>query len=117
MIPLIIVRPDPGHRIGFAQWAVAQEPQVRTCSETEFAVPPHLFTEAPEELLIGATVDGHLYRHVEPDADAGPDAIERDSLEAEQPPSQAGLHLCEDCDKVSTSAAGLAAHRRAKHPE
>ncbi|MGY4744150.1 hypothetical protein [Streptomyces sp. ATMOS53] len=59
---LIRVQPTPELRVAFARWAVAQTPKVRTCSTNEFAVPPALFTYAPEELLIGSIVDGHRYR-------------------------------------------------------
>ncbi len=34
---------------------------MRTVSPQAFAVPHHLFTDVPEPLLIGATVDGHRY--------------------------------------------------------
>ncbi|MFI2434642.1 C2H2-type zinc finger protein [Streptomyces sp. NPDC018693] len=58
---LIHVRPTPALRRDFAMWAVAQTPKVRTVSTTTFAVPAKLFTEVPEPLLIGATVDGHRF--------------------------------------------------------
>ncbi|MER6557892.1 hypothetical protein ABT300_09015 [Streptomyces sp. NPDC001027] len=59
---MIRVQPAPEVRVAFARWAVAQRPKVRTYSTNEFAVPPALFTWAPEELLIGSVVDGHRYR-------------------------------------------------------
>ncbi|MFJ4702816.1 hypothetical protein ACIP5N_32150 [Streptomyces sp. NPDC088768] len=62
---MLIVRPAPELRRDFARWAVAQRPKVRTASPTSFAVPTALFTEAPEEILIGSFVDGH--RYVSPD--------------------------------------------------
>ncbi|WP_223125738.1 hypothetical protein [Streptomyces sp. TRM68367] len=58
---MIKVQPTRALRVDFARWAVAQTPKVRTCSITEFAVPPHLFVHIPEELLIGSLVDGHRY--------------------------------------------------------
>ncbi|WP_245881650.1 hypothetical protein [Streptomyces milbemycinicus] len=59
---MITVQPTRALRVDFARWAVAQTPKVRTCSTTEFALPPHLFTYMPEELLIDSLVDGHRYR-------------------------------------------------------
>jgi hypothetical protein len=67
VIPFITVQPAREHRVGFARWAVTQVPKVRTVSTTEFAVPHALFTGVPEQLLIGAVVDGHAY--VSPDED------------------------------------------------
>jgi hypothetical protein len=58
---MIEVRPAPEHRRAFATWAVAQVPKIRTAGPHVFAVPAALFPEAPEEVLIGATVDGHRY--------------------------------------------------------
>ncbi|MEZ7005834.1 hypothetical protein [Streptomyces sp. AD55] len=69
---LIRVRPAPAQRRAFAAWAVAQTPKVRTTSQSEFAVPPHLFVAAPERVLIGARVDGH--RYVSPEEDAAREA-------------------------------------------
>jgi hypothetical protein len=58
---MIRVRPLPASRIDFARWAVAQVPKLRTINPYEFAVPPEVFAGMPEDLLIGATVDGHPY--------------------------------------------------------
>ncbi|MFI1703044.1 hypothetical protein [Streptomyces griseoruber] len=58
---MIKVQPVRELRVAFARWAVAQTSKVRTCSTSEFAVPPHLFTHMPERLLIGSVVDGHPY--------------------------------------------------------
>jgi hypothetical protein len=60
-VNLITVRPAQALRVDFARWAVAQNPNVRTCSASDFAVPAHLFMHMPERLLIGSTVDGHRY--------------------------------------------------------
>ncbi|MEV3895307.1 hypothetical protein [Streptomyces anulatus] len=58
---LIHIQPAPARRQAFAQWGVAQHPKVRTSSAETFAVDPALFVDAPEAILIGALVDGHLY--------------------------------------------------------
>lgn len=65
---LIRVRPAPEKRHAFAVWAVAQTPKIRTVSTVEFAVPAAVFIAVPEEVLIGALVDGH--RYVSPAEDA-----------------------------------------------
>lgn len=65
MSEMIRVEPAHEHRQCFARWAVAQEPKIRTADHNAFAVPADLFTQAPEEILIGALVDGH--RYVSPD--------------------------------------------------
>ncbi|OKI35048.1 hypothetical protein A6A29_16640 [Streptomyces sp. TSRI0281] len=65
---MIEVQPNPEQRRAFAAHAVLQKPKWRTVSPTSFAVPADLFTALPEELLIGAVVDGH--RYVSPDEDA-----------------------------------------------
>lgn len=136
MDTLITVKPGPHKRGLMALWLVSEHPSVRTVSESEFGIPPAVFTLMPEELLTGAIVDGHEY--VSPDldpvqvseaepphppvSDSRPEMTpepepnaEVDPLEAPQSTTISGLFLCEDCDKTSTSAAGLAAHRRAKH--
>lgn len=68
MTDLIHVQPTTANRRAFARWAVAQTPKIGTIGLFVFGVPPHLFVEAPEHLLIGAIVDGH--RYVSPDEDA-----------------------------------------------
>lgn len=68
MSHMINVQPAPGLLRQFAQWAVEQHPKIRTSGPAEFAVPADLFAVAPEEVLIGALVDGH--RYVSPDEDA-----------------------------------------------
>lgn len=77
-VEIIRVEPAPERRQCFARWAVAQTPKVRTADFDAFAVPSHLFTEAPEGILIGALVDGRLYVPVEDDqedADGGEDGL------------------------------------------
>lgn len=61
MTNIIRVRPRRDLRQDFARWAVAQHPKVRTVGADTFGVPPHLFTDMPEALLLGARVDGHRY--------------------------------------------------------
>ncbi|MEU9576303.1 hypothetical protein [Streptomyces chilikensis] len=58
---MIPVRPDRLLRVEFARWAVAQTPKIRTVSTDTFAVPPHLYPEIPEHLLVGAVVEGEVY--------------------------------------------------------
>ncbi|WP_411092316.1 hypothetical protein [Streptomyces sp. 049-1] len=65
---MIIVKPERSRLVAFARWATAQTPKVRTVGLAEFGVPPDLFVHAPEEVLIGALVDGH--RYVSPSEDA-----------------------------------------------
>ncbi|MFF4755560.1 hypothetical protein ACWD5R_31965 [Streptomyces sp. NPDC002514] len=69
MSDMIEVQPTREQRRAFAAWAVAQLPKIRTVGINAFAVPAALFTEAPEEVLIGALVDGHHY--VSPDEENG----------------------------------------------
>ncbi|MEU7093021.1 hypothetical protein [Kitasatospora aureofaciens] len=57
----IHVKPAPGLLRPFAQWAVAQNQKLRTTGPSEFAVPASLFPAVPEELLLGALVDGQPY--------------------------------------------------------
>lgn len=67
MTDMIEIQPTQAQRRAFASWAVAQVPKIRTSGSNTFAVPAALFTEAPEEILIGSVVDGH--RYVSPDGD------------------------------------------------
>lgn len=70
---LIVVEPAPGLRVEFARWGSDFQPGFRTCSHAEFEVPASLLSEVPEELLIGALVDGHRYRSpVEDEANGTP---------------------------------------------
>ncbi|MGX1514030.1 hypothetical protein [Streptomyces collinus] len=55
----------------FARWAVAQTPKIRTVGPAAFAVPAAAFVQAPEEVLIGALVDGHRYVSPAEDAETG----------------------------------------------
>ncbi|MFE0763692.1 hypothetical protein [Streptomyces smyrnaeus] len=81
MADMIHIKPAPAQRVAFARWAVAQRPKIRTVSPNAFAVPPDLFVQAPEDVLLGSIVDGH--RYVSPDeeeavgrpAPAGPELL------------------------------------------
>ncbi|WP_405759443.1 hypothetical protein OG234_13200 [Streptomyces sp. NBC_01420] len=68
MTELIHVQPARPQLRDFARWATVQTPKIGTVGVAVFGVPPDLYVEAPEELLIGATVDGH--RYVSPVEDA-----------------------------------------------
>ncbi|MFZ4266616.1 hypothetical protein [Streptomyces arboris] len=71
MNDMIQIRPTSDRRRDFARWAVAQTPKVRTVSTHHFAVPAALFADMPEELLVGALVDGRRYVSPEEDARTG----------------------------------------------
>lgn len=64
----IRVKPERSRLVAFARWATAQTPKVGTIGLGEFGVPADLFVHAPEDVLIGALVDGH--RYVSPTEDA-----------------------------------------------
>ncbi|MEV7948805.1 hypothetical protein AB0O74_17780 [Streptomyces rubiginosohelvolus] len=68
---MIEVQPTPEQRRAFARYAVRQKPKWRTVSPTSFNVPADLFPAVPEELLIGAVVDGHRYVSPVEDAELG----------------------------------------------
>jgi hypothetical protein len=57
----IHIEPHPSRRVAFARWGVALTPKARMVGVSTFAVEPRLFVDAPEEILIGALVDGHQY--------------------------------------------------------
>lgn len=57
----IHIEPAPENRVAFARWGVTQTPKARTVGISTFAVEPRQFVDAPEEILIGALVDGHRY--------------------------------------------------------
>lgn len=140
----IRVRPDAGRRREFARWAVVQVPKVRTVTELDFAVPAHLFTHMPEELLLGSLVNGSRYVPVastvehegeaaaafgalggtdEPDLEAVLAANERANAAAASDAgagaeTPAGAACMEPgCGRVFDSARGLAAHQRRAHRE
>jgi hypothetical protein len=130
LLTMIKVRPAPERRAAFARWATAQTPQVETCSHSEFAVPPDLFTHMPEELLIGSLVDGHRYRSPEEDADqellgvATPEAFSEtgpgsDFAPLEDAPSDDAddAYACDRCPRTFATERGRNTHRRQAHPE
>lgn len=84
----IHVQPAPPMRRRFAQWAVAQRPKVRTISTHEFAVPPRLYVDMPEELLRGSTVDGHPY--VSPEEPTAPTVATAATKNAQPPGPDSG---------------------------
>jgi hypothetical protein len=68
---MITVKPERSRLVAFARWATAQTPKVGTVGLGEFGVPPDLFVQAPEEVLVGALVDGHRYVSPQEDAEQG----------------------------------------------
>lgn len=64
MTYLVLVEPADEQRGDFARWCIAQDPEIQTASHRGFNVPADLFASLPEALLVGAYIDGHLYRHV-----------------------------------------------------
>lgn len=93
---------------------------------------PYRSVSGEEPLATGGVVDAALVTvgetvpetYAPPVADtvsdapaAEDDTAVADPLAGDQSPTHSGLHLCEDCGKVAATAAGLANHRRAKHPE
>ncbi|MFE9319244.1 hypothetical protein ACFYNV_29795 [Streptomyces albidoflavus] len=68
---MIHIQPTRGRRTAFARWATAQTPKLRTVGINTFAVPAELFVQAPEDVLIGALVDGRRYVSPEEDAAEG----------------------------------------------
>jgi hypothetical protein len=132
LLTMIKVRPAPDRRAAFARWATAQSPQVETCSHSEFAVPPGMFTHMPEELLIGSLVDGH--RYVSPQDDEGRDLLGVATEEAFTPNAPApdfapledaptpdddgsGVYACDLCPRTFPTERGRNTHRRQAHPK
>ncbi|GAA2948240.1 hypothetical protein ACFPN0_15245 [Kitasatospora cinereorecta] len=147
MTDFIHVQPAAEQRVGFARWAVTQDPKVRTVSPSAFSVPHNLFTDVPEPLLIGALVDGH--RYVSPDEDQtaellgvansdglitgipgvplpevpeeayGPDSTPLPGPDLADEPSEApeSVFPCPGCDREFTTERGRDTHLRQKHPE
>lgn len=140
----IEVTPAPEQRTAFARWAVAADPSMRTVSLNTFAVPYALFGDAPEAVLIGALIDGHLYRHVEeepwtlerveplfddsdvplPATDATAEVVVPDDEEEysdspfadTEPATVKGEDSsCPDCGNVFANEAGMKRHRTRKH--
>ncbi len=129
----IHVRPASERRRDFARWATGCTVKLRTVGPDTFAVPPDLFVDVPEELLVGAIVDGRRYRSPLEDAETGtpppgrvekreaappvqPDAVPlpgspdegpaEDSVEPAREPGQAPEEACGP-DSVPSGAAPL----------
>ncbi|MTE20284.1 hypothetical protein F0L17_14435 [Streptomyces sp. TRM43335] len=135
MLNIIRIEPAPARRRAFAAWAVAQEPKVRTCSATEFAVPADLYASMPEDILIGSTVDGHRYVSPELDAPFTEPALEPAREPAPAPVSDddssipddtstepasgggSGGYACPHCPREFTTRRGRDTHTRAVHNE
>lgn len=138
MLEVIRIEPAPARRQEFAAWAVAQDPKVRTCSATEFAVPADLYAAMPEDILIGSRVDGH--RYVSPEQDAAfvepapaptPETAQTDvsrgtgAEEADAPSgpeetleSGGNVFICPSCPRTFTTPRGRDTHARiVHHPE
>lgn len=90
---MIRVQPAAAVRTEFARWAVAQRPKLAMASECAFGVPAVLFRDMPEELLIGALIDGKRYVPV---AEAVPEAVPAavpaaaDGASGQEPSGEAG---------------------------
>jgi hypothetical protein len=130
----IIVEPALELRAEFARWGLYYQPAFRTVSPHEFEVPAGAFTEAPEELLIGAIVDGHPYRSpvedellgvAPPGTWPGPEQVQEytPAEPASEPaPAEAGDDAaetwhCDSCGRDFATQRGLNKHRRSAHPE
>lgn len=118
MTDTIIVKPAPELRAEFARWGLMYQPHFRTVSPNEFAVPAAAFTEAPEELLDGAVVDGHPYQAIPVgERDAGqPAPTVGDSSDEERPSDDTGEQWrCDDCGRGFATQRGLTKHRNSTH--
>jgi hypothetical protein len=133
---MIKVRPAPGIERECALWAIAYG--VRLVSHSEFGVPDALYTDMPEELLIGSVVDGHPYRSPLEEEQQTAAPLEDEGAPGEPlpqvpapapvlpatphstataPPTPAGGPVCDVCGRSFKSRAGLESHRRAVHPD
>lgn len=112
------VTPTPENRRALAVALVTADPLTRMAGHGVFSVHRDVFLDLSEQLLVGALVDGTLYRPVKDErpATGGTVTSTVTALVGETGPETVKPDLiCADCDKVAASAAGLAAHRRAKH--
>ncbi|CAM5301816.1 hypothetical protein AB0F92_22740 [Kitasatospora aureofaciens] len=135
---MIRVQPAAARIRAFAQWAIAQDPKVRTVSTHEFAVPAERFAEAPEDILLGALVEGQPYVPAAggqgaADAPAGdgappaasPAGTQPDPADEapEEPASDPAPVLseaafpCGTCDRHFGTERGRDTHRRQAHQE
>ncbi|MFJ2745406.1 hypothetical protein ACIO3O_37750 [Streptomyces sp. NPDC087440] len=120
MTDLIQVEPAPERRRAFARWAVAQNPKLDTVGPNTFAVPAELFTKAPEDILIGSLVDGHLYVSPQEDSDNG--QVEEllgvatpAGLTAAPEPDELTTFPCDQCTRDFATERGRDAHGRQAH--
>jgi hypothetical protein len=143
----ITVIPAREQRQRFARWSLGQQPGGLAMSSHEaWAVPSALFTEVPEELLVGALIDGRPYRAVvedfEPHGDgyrpvppagvvpvddgAGPESLDFAPLDDadgghadDAAPADDATEAwgCEDCGRPFATQRGLNRHRTAVHHE
>lgn len=87
------IQPSGSRRRAFARWAVQQRPRLRTVGPNAFAVPPVLYRDMPEDLPIGALVNGHRYvpvAEVQPKAPKKPAKVPAKAAanaRAEEPPA------------------------------
>lgn len=125
---LIRVRPAVELRREFAGWAVAQTPKLRTVSESEFGVPADLFPAVPEELLVGALIDGQPYvppapepvtGAPEPPGDDPGDDPEGDGTGGDGTAREDGPEpfVCGVCGRGFGTERGRDAHRRQAHSD
>lgn len=81
---MIKIWPRRDLRCDFARWGAPLG--VRTVSTTEFAVPDRLIPAIPEELLVGALVDGQPYVASAP----APETTRGDTEQEQTPPTTTG---------------------------
>lgn len=60
----VLIEPADDQRAAFARWCLAQTPKIQTATASGSVVSAELFKQVPEPILVGAYVDGRLYRHV-----------------------------------------------------
>lgn len=99
---MIILKPERSRLVAFARWATGQSPKVRTVGLGTFGVPPDLYVQAPEEILVGAMVDGH--RYVSPEEDAANGVPEPGAREGELGQELLGVATPEALTPPATAA-------------
>lgn len=60
----VLIEPADDQRRAFARWCISQSPRIETATAFGTEVDAETFKRIPEPLLVGAYVDGRLYRHV-----------------------------------------------------
>jgi len=73
----VLIEPADDQRAAFARWCLAQTPRIETASHAGSEVDSELFKQVPEALLVGAHIDGRLYRHVTPEAETEAEEVAR----------------------------------------